>query len=170
MSTNFNWRRNVNIPVEMLPKKIQKFAQRVKDACADKDFDDERMLVHIGKRSMAGYYCFDCGTTLNTEGTKQVHSGHGYGYDYDACPVCGGVYDKFDKKGSVKGCCSFTWTLMAHFELIKAMSKPAVMMVMQLSCNGAVIEDEYGSPYTAKEMLKDVKSYPIWFQLPCSFS
>ena len=39
--------------------------------------------VHIGKRSAAGWYCWDCRQTLCK---GRVHYGDGY---FDRCPICG---------------------------------------------------------------------------------
>lgn len=42
---------------------------------------------HIGKRSAAGLFCWDCGVTLCKGGKSAVHH-HGYGH-HDCCPKCG---------------------------------------------------------------------------------
>lgn len=42
---------------------------------------------HLGKRSAAGYYCWDCGQTLCQGGDKKVH--HGKSSWWDSCPKCG---------------------------------------------------------------------------------
>src|SRR5215212_11244709 len=71
---------------------------------------------HIGKRSAAGKYCWDCNTTLCKEGNDAVHTGSGYPLLnsgdmmkdlameikrseekwYDECPIC---HKKPDKEG-----------------------------------------------------------------------
>lgn len=169
MSTNFNWKANIKIPIEILPKKIRPFAQRVQNACASKEFDDEDILIHIGKRNAAGYYCYDCGTTLNKGGTTEIYLGNtGPDSSMPICPVCHAKYD-IKKKTSVQGACSFTWTVMAHLELIKALAKPSVATAVQLLNNTKLIANDYGECFTAKEMLEKVKNDPIWFQSPYKF-
>ena len=96
MGTNFYWRKN---------------GQSVDD--------------HIGKRSAAGYYCFDCNITLCKAGDGGVH--HSKSGWYDKCPKCGkeplkeGLnegaaavelgFSKLatKKKKGVASCSSFTW-------------------------------------------------------------
>ena len=41
---------------------------------------------HIGKRSDAGFYCWDCEITLCKGGGRAVHSGDEF---YNKCPKCG---------------------------------------------------------------------------------
>ncbi|MCK9577864.1 MAG: hypothetical protein M0R51_18305, partial [Clostridia bacterium] len=80
---------------------------------------------HIGKRSAAGMYCYDCGITLCKGGESKVH----FGTDewYEECPNCGKKPENEDLEHSasgkelgfnnmsgviktgVKSCCSFTW-------------------------------------------------------------
>lgn len=48
--------------------------------------------VHIGKRSAAGMYCWDCGVTLCRGGESQIHMGTLFNHDqewFSECPVCG---------------------------------------------------------------------------------
>jgi hypothetical protein len=49
--------------------------------------DHSDPLVHIGKRSAAGIYCWDCGLTLCLDGERAIHSGDARWSD--ACPKCG---------------------------------------------------------------------------------
>ncbi len=56
------------------------------DEECDLSFFTDEYKSHIGKRSAAGYYCWDCKTTLKIGGEEKVH------YDgewYDECPKCG---------------------------------------------------------------------------------
>lgn len=42
---------------------------------------------HLGKRSAAGWYCYDCRTPLVEGGERAVHSDTAL--DYEQCPKCG---------------------------------------------------------------------------------
>ena len=56
------------------------------DEECDLNYFTDEYKSHIGKRSAAGYYCWDCKTTLKIGGEAKVH------YDgewYDECPKCG---------------------------------------------------------------------------------
>lgn len=113
---------------------------------------------HVGKRSAAGMYCWDCGVTL-CQG--RVHYGDPF---YDGCPKCGRKRDNeglgnssagrelgFNKsvplaKTGVRSCSSFSWA-----------SEPS-------SLEGfAVIEDEYGRRYTKREFQDVLEECPIQF-------
>jgi len=83
MGTNFYWKDPARIngrPVE--------------------DEDEDSPLIHIGKRSEAGLYCFDCGVTLvyndvvagfdrsaGNSRNKLVHTSQAY--QSNTCPQCG---------------------------------------------------------------------------------
>ena len=50
--------------------------------------DAERFeKIHIGKRSAAGWYCWDCRITLRKDGESGVHQGDRAWHD--RCPQCG---------------------------------------------------------------------------------
>lgn len=168
MSTNFYWRQNVSFPIELLPKRIRPFATLVQTAITSSDYMDDAVLIHIGKRSMAGFYCYDCGTTLNKEGDRQVHYGS-RGYDdpwLDNCPIC------HSKQGenNVQGCCSFTWTALGHRELLKALSAPKIVMALKLMGTDKLVENEYREHFAAAEFYKEAMANPIQFQSPYEFS
>lgn len=57
------------------------------DADAARGLDDLDPLRHLGKRSAAGPYCWDCDMTLCLGGPSAVHSGVGF---HSKCPRCGG--------------------------------------------------------------------------------
>ena len=120
--------------------------------------------VHIGKRSAAGLYCFNCGVTLCKEGEAQIH--YGKSDWFDACPKCGvkrieeklenssaGMELGFNKKVSeikkgVATCCSFTWAFVPfHFRHTKS----------------KFVKDEYGTRYTLKEFNQMLDSYPVHY-------
>lgn len=81
---------------------------------------------HIGKRSAAGSYCWDCGVTLCKTGNSGVHQSDKEGW-YTACPKCGKKYKPEDlpyssagrelgfntskpkRKKGVASCSSFSW-------------------------------------------------------------
>ena len=104
--------------------------------------------VHIGKRSAAGPYCWDCNVTLCAAGNGGVHQGKSRWLD--ACPVCDKKYEEesledsatgrelgFNKnppeaKQGVRSCSSFTWAVSpGHFAALKI-------------APNLHIEDEYG--------------------------
>jgi hypothetical protein len=118
---------------------------------------------HIGKRSAAGMWCWDCSATLCIGGTSSVHSGHGNWLS--ACPKCGAT--KIDEtlddsavgrelgfneappasKTGVRSCSSFTWAM--HPSMISGAS--------------VFVKDEYGRAYTAEEFKNVLDECPIRF-------
>ena len=91
---------------------------------------DDGPMTHIGKRSAAGLYCWDCGVTLCKGGESQVHMGRWEDQDerwYKKCPKCGKspLKESFEtsssgrelgfnktqptKKTGVQSCSSFSW-------------------------------------------------------------
>jgi hypothetical protein len=141
-----------------------------------KNINNEKILEkHIGKRSAAGLYCWDCGSTLNYGGIRDVHK------NLSVSPVClnckksqkneslcestagrelGFNKSKPIKKTGVSSCSSFTWTLMKHKREINKLKK-----VFR-----KIIVDEYGKEYTAVEFLQILEECPIEFQLASDFS
>ena len=118
---------------------------------------------HIGKRSAAGYYCWDCGITLCVAGEEQVHYGRGADNEwYTECPKCrkkpmeesfesssvgrelGFNKSKPEVKTGVASCSSFTWA-----RKLGRVKK---------------IEDEYGRRYTRKEFEQMLTECPIQFE------
>jgi hypothetical protein len=118
--------------------------------------------IHIGKRSAAGCYCWDCGTTLCARGTEGVH------YDrhdwHHTCPICGSEPSKepVAKKEGVRGCSSFTWTMMKHLVKVKEYAEKCPENI--------VIENQYGDKFTAKEFLAMLEWCPIQYQYAGHFS
>ena len=119
--------------------------------------------THIGKRSAAGLYCWDCNITLNKDGNDGVHEYKSLWYI--VCPKCGKKPIKEDfsnnsagrelgfnkqpmqKKTGVASCSSFTWAISS--------SKAK---------NIKLIKDEYGKLYTNKQFFNEVLSEcPIQF-------
>lgn len=115
---------------------------------------------HIGKRSAAGHYCWDCGITLCKKGNAGIHYNEKYA---DRCPICKQVPIKepvsasaigrelgfnehaFEAKTGVKSCSSFSWS--TDFEYI----------------TDKKFKDEYGIVYTRKEFADMLKECPIQF-------
>lgn len=82
--------------------------------------------IHIGKRSAAGYYCWDCNETLYRGGVTRIHSGKDEGF-FASCPKCGkktaweGAIPRAtsvelgfskpndDRPTGVRTCSSFSW-------------------------------------------------------------
>ena len=135
MGTNFYWRK--------IPQEFQKYQNNVYEVVSCYDARDS-VLKHIGKRSGAGLYCYDCGTTLHRLGTDYVHSGEGDWYP--KCPICG-------REGSPM--CTFRWTFMKHKWLVQKLANEG--------CTEKLIIDEYGDEYTPLEFLGEVET-PVEFQ------
>jgi hypothetical protein len=117
---------------------------------------------HIGKRSAAGWWCWDCGITLCKGGPGMVH------YDaewHKACPQCGkkptdegwsdgaagrelGFNHKpFAKKAGVASCSSFTWAM-----------NPGTLRTGYARKR---IKDEYGSLISRKDFAAMLEECPI---------
>ena len=113
--------------------------------------------VHIGKRSAAGWYCWDCGVSL-CQGNP--HSDAPW---FDCCPECGKapVRESMDSssagrelgfntsapaaKTGVASCSSFNWAMHPfHF----CMSRRR-------------IKDEYGRTYAKQAFFDMLSEYPI---------
>jgi hypothetical protein len=126
---------------------------------------DDDPKYHIGKRSAAGLYCWDCGVTLCKQGNEGIHESRS-GW-HEQCPICGKLPIKegwdessagrelgFNKnppkqKNGVASCSSFTWAR----ELGKVQR----------------IVDEYGREFTRDAFLEMLKECPVQFKLCGSF-
>lgn len=132
------------------------------------NFYIKKNKIHIGKRSAAGWYCWDCNVTLCA---GKVHEGKSKWHN--ACPICktpipkkedlitsGAVarelgFDKspFAPKKGVDTCSSFSWAIdpdrYVYMELLKKRGKPIV--------------DEYGTQYSVKEWLQLLTECPLRF-------
>jgi len=130
---------------------------------------------HIGKRSAAGRYCWDCGRTLCKQGNQGIH--YSESEWYNACPVCGkkpvnesldessaGIELGFNKNGlkktGVSSCCSFTW----------ANDMDQNLFLNTINLHSKIVRDEYGRSYTAKEFLEILTDCPIQYRLKREFS
>lgn len=94
-----------------------------------KKYDD--ISGHIGKRSAAGFYCWDCAVTLCAEGPGHVHTSNSHWLEF--CPKCGAGKPKEEdlsissagrelgfnktkpkKKKGIASCSSFAWGIYPH--------------------------------------------------------
>ena len=114
---------------------------------------------HIGKRSAAGLYCYDCGITLCKGGESKVYSDNKEWYE--KCPKCGKSpeneslehssagkelgfnTDNKQNRTGVKSCSSFTW------------ARPLWKIKH--------IVDEYGREYSLEEFNEVTADCPIQF-------
>lgn len=122
---------------------------------------------HIGKRSAAGMYCFDCNVSLCIAGEEKVHYIFGREFWYEKCPKCGKSPDDenlgrssaglelgfnkdiMEKKSGVRSCSSFTWAMDPEkFKKSKTI----------------IVRDEYGKRYLRSDFSKMLESYPIHYK------
>lgn len=115
--------------------------------------------THIGKRSAAGDYCWDCDITLCIDGNRGVHLSQSKWYA--KCPVCGKEPNKNEvnaaykelgfskingRQTGVSSCSSFTWAVYPK-EIKKV----------------KFVKDEYGRVYSKAEFDKELEFCPIQF-------
>jgi hypothetical protein len=132
----------------------------------DKDHSE-----HIGKRSAAGLYCWDCCITLCKGGIEKIHFSENQEW-FDACPCCGKVYEKeglregnaagielgFSKpvlrrKKGVSSVSSFTWDIHPGLVMKRCLAREKVW-------------DEYGQSYSGKRFLTLIKNTcPVQYSL-----
>lgn len=142
MGTNFYWKK--------IPHEFEQYKANVEKYIGTVDDNPDNVLLHIGKRSAAGLYCVECGTTLNKYGTDHIHDCECPQW-YKACPICG-------KEGTY--IFTFRWTMLRHKWLIEALAKEG--------CTNKCIVDECCKKYTPQEFLNAVKT-PIEYQSCCEF-
>lgn len=133
----------------------------------DESFDGDRdnPEVHIGKRSAAGLYCWDCRVTLCSGGNDEVHMGRSYWHS--ACPKCcrpptptdglkegaaavelGFAEPREDRPTGVRCTASFSW----------AQEPSEVRARCERQMDERIVEDEYGDTYTGREFLRMLAS------------
>lgn len=143
--------------------------------------------LHIGKRSAAGLYCFDCGITLCLRGEKAVHDTPDSMWN-SKCPICNkkstketfenssaglelGFNDNpVEKKEGVRSCSSFSWAMSKIMLQVKA-SKVMFAAAKKDPSSGAsykiaeeiCIVNEYGKEFTLRQFLDMVEACPIHF-------
>lgn len=126
---------------------------------------DDDPEVHIGKRSAAGLYCWDCGVTLCVGGRSNIHHSDRW---HKACPECGAKpseerltessagrelgfnKSKPEKKTGVRTCSSFNWAMQSD-------------SLDKLSRRGKPIVDEYGRKFTVKQFRAVLEECPVRF-------
>ncbi len=144
----------------------------------DKIVEIYNVVKHIGKRSAAGPYCYDCGTTLCDMGTDFVHDGR-RGRFLKSCPFCGNssdpnreataitvelgfnTFDEVECRG-VGNASSFRWRMMRHLTVLR--------VIAAATPDWLCIVDEYDREYTAPEFIDMVTKCPIWNQTATEFS
>lgn len=115
--------------------------------------------VHIGKRSAAGPYCWDCDVTLIEGGNEAIHMSGST--SYDRCPRCGALpqqqfldhssagvelgfaMPRTERPVGVCSTSSFSW----------AEDPEHVGALCEKYANEPVVEDEYGELYTGRAFL-----------------
>jgi hypothetical protein len=134
---------------------------------------------HIGKRSAAGWYCWNCGITLCKGGEEQIHYGKGMedGW-WQSCPECDQEreqestsessvgrelgFNKSDpcRKTGVKSCSSFSWAMKPNklTDLIEYMFD-----ALKVSPDTTVILDEYGNEFTWERFKEVLSECPVQF-------
>jgi len=136
-------------------------------------YENTDPAVHIGKRSAAGTYCFDCGVSLCKAGANNVHQSMREWHE--RCPQCGkeptletlrtstaGLELGFNpnqavKRQGVRSCSSWTWAM----DMEDGMAQRIQEMGWKL--NEKCIVDEYGREYTTKEFMDLIDACPIHF-------
>lgn len=151
MGTNFYWIKEY--------REIERAQEQ-----GDEDFDRMSPEVHIGKRSAAGLYCWNCMISLHEGGESWVHGpperyGMFGGMFDDAlrrwksmkmlneCPKCGA------ERGSehVRSACSFSY----------AQSPARVKKRCDQSLDEPCVVDEYGEEFTGEQFLEALEHCPI---------
>lgn len=138
---------------------------------------------HLGKRSAAGVYCWDCRITLCKGGEDGIHMGKSDWHD--GCPKCGATRSNeslenntagrelgFNKnapetKTGVKSCCSFGWAMpTVNFNRLmesKCASHNCPSCDRKYDDPEKIIEDEYGRTYTKEEFEDVLAECPVRF-------
>jgi hypothetical protein len=154
MGTNFYWK------VPKKPRKPVTLPTGVVLDAYDVGAKSEDPRIHVGKRSAAGPYCWDCSITLCKEGPQAIH--HGHASWYEACPTCDKRQDlppgKWNRSASIElgfaqadevrptgvvCCSSFTW----------AQDPDKVRDALKAKAEKIVVVDEYDRTYTERAFL-----------------
>jgi hypothetical protein len=144
-----------------------------------KDTDHMSTEWHIGKRSAAGMYCWDCKKTLCLDGESFIHHSKNIMGEEPkwskTCPFCGRselceelsessvgrelgfAKEKPKAKKGVASCCSFSWAKMpfSFWQDLKAFSVKYPKK--------AFVVDEYGHEYTASQFVDVLQECPVQF-------
>lgn len=171
MGTNFYWKPNEE---NVLPAGLGSAS----------DLDESSPRVHIGKRSAAGSYCWDCGIPLvktprtpymGDSGRWTSSNIHGGREDnrLSSCPDCGAEQGstRLTDAGSPAGIeLGFARPLATRPRGVAGASsfswtqEPARVLLDCLRWpNESLVIDEYGRIYTGEEFLKMIFLVPLWF-------
>ena len=128
--------------------------------------------LHIGKRSAAGLYCWNCQQTLNEGGVEGIHTGR-YG-QYDNCPDCGEQYKPESLSQSSGGVeLGFAKTHSPHKGVTSIASFTWAINPSNLFGKGVIIIDEYGRKYGKSQftqMLSDMCPIEFYHSIGIEFS
>ncbi len=115
--------------------------------------DIDSPKYHIGKRSAAGLYCWDCHLTLHKDGEATIHHGTGDRVDwYDKCPSCGKEYKPESLECSSAGVeLGVAKHLSPHQGVTTVASFTWAMPPSHILGKSVVITDEYGNRYSNKQ-------------------
>lgn len=120
---------------------------------------------HLGKKSAAGLYCWDCEVTLCKQRKDGIHQSKSDWHE--KCPKCGKPAEeetlsessagrelgfnkeKYQKKTGVKSCSSFTWAIPKE-EFLKLSKRKRV-------------KDEYDRFMSVKKFLKILEECPVQY-------
>jgi hypothetical protein len=135
MGTNFYMRTN----------NLENYNDNVRDDSNDAKFSK---TIHLGKRSAAGPWCFECGITLCKDGINGIHTSKSEWYkegDKYICPNCG--------KEVKTTCCSWIWAVDPGDVFFKA--------ELMANSKKKIILDEYGREFTGDEFLAELETIPV---------
>lgn len=117
--------------------------------------------AHIGKRSAAGRYCWDCGVTLCKGGKANIHYGVGF---YDECPMCGRqALEESLKRGAAGRELGFNTSPPQRKRGVQSAASFTWAMAPEKATDLTLIEDEYGRLYTRNEFFQVLEECPIQF-------
>ena len=136
MSTNYYWKK--------VPEYFLEHFSNIDTT------SDESPYLHIGKRSNAGAFCPDCGTTLCKKGTSMAHNN--LSDWYDKCPCCGKIV--------TTGITDFMWTMFRHKYIIEELLHSEKLDVVK----DKLIVDESGNELTLSAF-KKIYDTPIQRQV-----
>lgn len=174
MGTNFYWNENEE---GQLPAGLG----------IASDYSEESPRIHIGKRSAAGLYCWDCGEPLCEEVSYggefyqrsrwSEEAVHGRNHTpLDACPACSGTYQPPAKgdlstPGNPAGIeLGFAQPLTQRPQGVLGASsfswaqEPArVLHVCRRWPDAPLVRDGYDDQYTGAEFLDLILLIPMWW-------
>jgi hypothetical protein len=128
---------------------------------------------HIGKRSAAGLYCWDCRVSLFSGPIERLHFADPEYHMRNRCPECDkepikegltagsaavelGFAQpyKLEERFGVKSCCSFTWAMLPSIMIFEANNLNKPHWKFWEKCKP--IMDEYERQYTVQEFIEKV--------------